>query len=42
MILSPSSKDIFLFVEDLGKSHKQSALLKNAYDEYTVKDKDLI
>ena len=34
------NKDMISFINDLGKSSRRTALLKDAYDEYTVKDED--
>lgn len=34
------NKDMLSFIDDLGKSSRRTALLKDAYDEYTVKDED--
>ena len=34
------NKAMLSFIDDLGKSSRRTALLKDAYDEYTVKDED--
>lgn len=33
-------KDLISFIEDLGKASRRAAIIKDAYDEYTVKDED--
>lgn len=35
-----SDKDMISFISDLGKASRRVALIKDAYDEYTVRDED--